>query len=220
MGCSQAVRQWTLNSPFTGSIPVTPAKIEDSFVNTKIDISHVILKTKRLVLRPWKQSDLDDFFEYASVDGVGQMAGWKPHANKEETQNILTRFINHKKTFALDYQGKVIGSLGIELYNEDQFPEFKEKQCRSIGYVLSKDYWGHGLMPEAVKEVIKYLFEVVKLDVILCGHFMSNTRSARVQEKCGFKHYVYSKYETQLSTVEDEEINILTKEDWEKTNQK
>ena len=189
-------------------------------MNTKIDISHVILKTKRLVLRPWKQSDLDDFFEYASVDGVGQMAGWKPHTNKEETQNILTRFINHKKTFALDYQGKVIGSLGIELYNEDQFPELVDKQCRSIGFVLSKDYWGHGLMPEAVNEVIKYLFEVVKLDAILCGHFLSNTRSARVQEKCGFKHYVYSKFETHFGTIEDEEINILTKEDWEKISQK
>ena len=189
-------------------------------MNTKIDISNVILKTERLILRPWRQSDLDDFFEYASVDGVGQMAGWKPHATKEDSQKILDRFVNNKKTFALDYQGKVIGSLGIELYNEELFPEFKDKQCRSIGYVLSKDYWGHGLMPEAVKEVIKYLFEVVNLDVIFCGHFLSNTRSGRVQEKCGFKHYAFTKYETQLGTIEDEETNILIKEDWLKENNK
>lgn len=65
-------------------------------------------------------------------------------------------FIGHKKTFALEYQGKVIGSLGIEQYNEDHFPEFADKKCREIGYVLSKEYWGQGLMPEAVKEVIRY----------------------------------------------------------------
>ena len=92
-------------------------------MNTPIDISNVVLKTERLTLRPWRQSDLEDFFEYASVDGVGQMAGWIPHASLEESQMILNRFINGKKTFALEYHGKVIGSLGIEKYPEDRFPE-------------------------------------------------------------------------------------------------
>ena len=44
-------------------------------MNTKIDISNVILHTERLVLRPWRLSDLEDFYAYASVDGVVQMAG-------------------------------------------------------------------------------------------------------------------------------------------------
>ena len=95
-------------------------------MNAKIDISDVILKTKRLILRPWRQSDLDDFFEYASVDGVGQMAGWRPHADKEDSQTVLDRFVQGKKTFALEYEGKVIGSLGIEEYNEERFPEFAD----------------------------------------------------------------------------------------------
>ena len=43
-------------------------------MNPEIDISNVILKTERLLIRPWRQSDLDDFYSYASVDGVGQMA--------------------------------------------------------------------------------------------------------------------------------------------------
>ena len=46
-------------------------------MNPEIDISNVILKTERLLIRPWRQSDIDDFYSYASVDGVGQMAGWK-----------------------------------------------------------------------------------------------------------------------------------------------
>ena len=183
-------------------------------MNTDIDISKTILKTERLVLRPFKESDLDDFFEYASVDGVGQMAGWPPHKSKEESKAILNHFIEEKKTFALVCNGKVIGSLGIEKYNEKAFPEFQDKKCREIGYVLSKDYWGQGLMPEAVNEAIRFLFEEIGLDVIFCGHFLSNKQSARVQEKCGFRHYSYGVYETRFGTKEDDETNILTKEEW------
>lgn len=68
-------------------------------MNTEIDISYMTLQTKRLTLRPWKQTDLDDFYAYASVDGVGQMAGWKPHDNKEESQTILNMFLEEKKTW-------------------------------------------------------------------------------------------------------------------------
>lgn len=187
-------------------------------MNVDIDISNVILHTGRLILRPWRQEDLDDFYDYASVDGVGQMAGWKPHENKEESQMILNSFIEHKRTFALEYHGKVIGSLGIEEYNEEKFPEIADKKCREIGYVLSKEYWGQGLMPEAVREVIRYLFECVNLDMILCGHFLWNHQSGRVQEKCGFRHYAYGQFETRLGTIEDDEVNILTREQWERDN--
>ena len=183
-------------------------------MNPEIDISNVILKTERLLIRPWRQSDLDDFYSYASVDGVGQMAGWKPHESKEESKIILDMFISHKKTFALEYQGKVIGSVGIEKYNETHFPEFENKKCREIGYVLSKEYWGQGLMPEALKEVIRFLFENANLDVIFCGHFLWNEQSHRVQEKSGFKHYAFDTYETAFGTTEENEVNILKREDW------
>lgn len=183
-------------------------------MNPEIDISNVTLKTERLLIRPWRQSDLDDFYSYASVDGVGQMAGWKPHESKEESKIILDMFISHKKTFALEYQGKVIGSVGIEKYNETHFPEFENKKCREIGYVLSKEYWGQGLMPEALKEVIHFLFENANLDVIFCGHFLWNEQSHRVQEKSGFKHYAFDTYETAFGTTEENEVNILKREDW------
>lgn len=178
-------------------------------MNPEIDISNVILKTERLLIRPWRQSDIDDFYSYASVDGVGQMAGWKPHESKEESKIILDMFISHKKTFALEYQGKVIGSVGIEKYNETHFPEFENKKCREIGYVLSKEYWGQGLMPEALKEVIRFLFENANLDVIFCGHFLWNEQSHRVQEKSGFKHYAFDTYETAFGTTEENEVTIL-----------
>ena len=79
-------------------------------------------------------------------------------------------FIREKKTFAIEYEGKVIGSVGIELYNEDQMPELADKAGREIGFVLSKDHWRRGLMPEAVRGVIKWLFDEGGLYFIVCGH--------------------------------------------------
>lgn len=77
-------------------------------MNAEVDIAGVIIKTERLVLRPFELGGLDDFYEYASVDGVGQMAGWLPHKNKEESLVILNKFIDYKKTFAITYNGKVV----------------------------------------------------------------------------------------------------------------
>ena len=152
---------------------------------------------------------MNDFYEYASVDGVGQMAGWNPHRNVEDSKMILDSFIKHKKTFALEYMGKVIGSLGIEEYSEENYPELDSLQGREIGYVLSKAYWGQGLMPEAVKAVINWLFNEQKLDFIIVGHFDRNVQSRRVVEKCGFQYIKTTKFETRYDTVENSMEYIL-----------
>ena len=183
-------------------------------MNASIDITGITLKTQRLILRPWRQKDLDDFYEYARVDGVGQMAGWLPHENKETTQMVLDSFIAHQKTFALELDGKVIGSLGIENYKEDEFPELDKLQGRSIGYVLSKDYWGRGLMPEAVKAVQKYLFEESGLDFLIVSHYVWNGQSRRVIQKCGFQYLKTIQLQTRYETTEDTLVYLLRKEDW------
>ena len=178
-------------------------------MNKRIDITGVVLTTNRLTLRPWRESDLNDFYEYASVDGVGQMAGWNPHRNVEESKMILSHFIEGKHVFALEHQGKVIGSLGVEEYSEENYPELNALQGREIGYVLSKAYWGQGLMPEAVKAVINWLFSEAKLDFIIVGHFDRNVQSRRVVEKCGFQYIKTTKFETRYDTVENSMEYIL-----------
>lgn len=178
-------------------------------MNKPIDISAVVLQTPRLTLRPWRQTDLEDFYEYARVDGVGQMAGWLPHDSIDVSRTILDSFIKHKKTFAIEFEGKVIGSLGIERYNETNFPELKNLQGRAIGYVLSKDYWGRGLMPEAVKATIAYLFDTVDLDFILISHFQWNRQSARVIEKSGLTYLKTTVHETRFGTRETTLENII-----------
>lgn len=178
-------------------------------MNHPIDISSTVIKTPRLTLRPWKEEDLEDFYAYARVDGVGQRAGWTPHRNIEESRAILSMFIKEKMTFALEYNAKVIGSLGIDEYDEEKLPEFDAMRGREIGYVLSKDYWGQGLMTEAVRAVIDYLFETAGLEFIVCGHFTDNDASRRVQEKCGFEHYKLTRSETRYGAVKDTWLSIL-----------
>ena len=181
-------------------------------MNAKVDITGVKLETERLILREWNLSDLDDFFEYAKNPDVGPRAGWLPHENKEKSLEILNKFIEEKKTFAIVYKenNKVIGSLGIEKYgSEDKLSEFFDYIGREIGYVLSKDYWGKGIMTEVMKAVIRYCFNELNYDFLLCGYFDFNNQSKRVQEKCGFKPYRRLNFETRMGTVEPGVLSLL-----------
>lgn len=181
---------------------------EGLVLNAPVDVSSVFLETPRLFLRPWRQEDLADLYAYAQVDGVGQMAGWKPHESPEESQQILDSFIRHRRTLALEDKqtGHVIGSIGLE----PRGSEFVSGKGygREIGYILSRDYWGRGLMPEAVKAVMDYCFSTLNWDYLLCAHFSWNHQSRRVIEKCGFSYLGEGCYETQLDTIESSRMYI------------
>ena len=173
-----------------------------------IDVTNTRIETPRLILRPWRENDLADFNEYASVDGVGQMAGWLPHKSMEESKMILDMFMADKNTLALELKenGKVIGSIGLE---DIDFPDDRGMQGREVGYALSKTYWGKGLMPEAVKAVIDYCFEKLHYDWLTCGHFVWNTQSCRVVEKCGFRYVRDTIRETRFNTEEPMKLYVL-----------
>ena len=157
-------------------------------MDVPIDISHVTIETERLLLRAWQETDVDDLFEYASEPGVGEMAGWLHHENKAVSQGILRSFIDEKAVFAvvLKSTNKVIGSLGLHPSWANSDEKYQNLKTKEIGYVLSKLYWGQGLMPEAVAAVIRFCFAHYAMDALTCGHFTSNPQSKRVIEKCGF----------------------------------
>jgi len=158
--------------------------------NVEFSIQQVLLETERLILRPWTEADLPDFYAYARVEGVGEAAGWPHHRSMEESRAILQRFIaeGHVLAVVSKQDGKAIGSLGFHDSDLDA-PEFAGKSKKEIGYVLSQEYWGKGLMTEAVRRAIQFCFEDLKLDMVTCSHFMENDRSRRVIEKCGFLYH-------------------------------
>ena len=183
-------------------------------MNADVDVGGVLLRTERLLLRPWGPGDLDDLFAFTSQAAVMKNLGQLPHADREEARAMLARFIAGRNKLALEFGGRAVGSLGIERYAERSYPELTDLSCRELSFMLSPSCWGLGLMTEAVREVLRWLFEEKGLDAVLCGHFVSNARSARVQEKCGFVHFAYRKYMTKWGTEEEDELNILTREEW------
>lgn len=165
------------------------------------------LITKRLILRAWEETDVNDLYEYAKSELVGPSAGWGVHKNKEESKEILKMFILNGDTYAivLKRENKVVGSIG--LHNRKSDLNIIELVHKDIGYVLNPNYWGRGIMPEAVSCLLKYGFNDLNLDLVSCSHFDFNNKSKRVIEKCGFK-YKFQKKE-KLKFLEDKEVTTL-----------
>jgi len=155
-----------------------------------IDVSGTVLETDRLILRPFRETDLEDLYAYASVEGVGESAGWPHHTSMETSRRVLDSFIRGHNIFAIVWKetGRVIGSLGLHESWTAEKPEYRGLRCVDVGYVLAKAFWGRGLMPEAVRRVIRYGFEECCLDALTVCHFEENDRSRRVIEKCGFRY--------------------------------
>lgn len=151
------------------------------------------LETERLILRPWKASDVEDLYAYAKSDLVGPNAGWPPHQSIEESEKIIQQFIKDECVYAIELrkENKVIGGIGIHNRQPDEDLDYLKQ--REIGYVLNPDYWGNGYVPEATKRLIKFGFEELKLDLVWCGHYSDNFKSKRVNEKCGFKFHFKKK---------------------------
>ena len=143
------------------------------------------LQTPRLLLRGWRESDVDDLFAYCRHPQVGPAAGWPPHEDKGTSRNVLWKFMESGDVWALvDRQSRrVIGSVGLA---EDR--RRSNPGCRELGYALSAEHWGRGLMTEAAQAVLRYAFQTLRLEMVSIYHYAFNERSRRVIEKCGF-HY-------------------------------
>ena len=184
-------------------------------INAQINISNVILETDRLILRAWEITDLDDFFEYASVEGVGEKAGWEHHKSKDKSLEILKMFIEEKKVFAivLKENQKVIGSIGIEELSEELDKDLDNLLGRELGYVLNKDYWNKGIMKEAVSKVVDYCFNTLKLNFLMASYFNHNIVSKKVLEKLNFKFYKDIIIETRYNNIKEKSTLMLLKND-------
>jgi ribosomal-protein-alanine N-acetyltransferase len=186
-------------------------------MDKQIDISEIYLETERLVLRPFYEDDLKDFYEYARVPGVGEMAGWPHHESIEVSKRVLNSFIEEKEVFALQHKetGKIIGSLGLHYSWANDDPKYASMVSKEIGYVLSRDYWGQGFMPEAVKAVIAFCFKDLGCEILTCGHFSTNGQSKRVIEKCGFKFEKQGVFHSKQLGEDYEDMKyVLLRSDW------
>ncbi len=147
------------------------------------------LYTERLLLRPWEEADAESLYEYAKDDRVGPAAGWPPHTSVENSREIIRMVLSAPETYAvcLKEDNKAIGSIGLLIGDRSNIglPDTEGE----IGYWIGVPFWGLGLIPEAVRAVIRHALDDLKLEALWCGYFDGNEKSKRVQEKCGFVYH-------------------------------
>ncbi|MDO4555385.1 MAG: GNAT family N-acetyltransferase [Lachnospiraceae bacterium] len=176
--------------------------------------------TKRLVLRPWIESDAESLYQYAKNPNVGPIAGWPVHTSIENSRDIIRNVLAVSETYAvcLKEDNIAIGSIGLIIGNASNIvlPDNEGE----LGYWIGEPFWGQGLIPEACEVLIRHAFEDLKLECLWCGYFDGNEKSKRVQEKCGFLYHHTNK-DIRWALMDDirtEHITCLTKECWRRKN--
>ena len=117
------------------------------------------LKTERLILRRWEDNDAESLFEYAKDPDVVPIAGWPAHQRIEESRDVIKNVFNGKEAYAicLKTDNIAIGAIELKLNGHTDMTE-QDDECE-LGYWLGKPFWGQGIVPEAVKEMLRYAFE-------------------------------------------------------------
>lgn len=174
------------------------------------------LRTERLLLRPWKETDAESLYEYAKDPEVGPIAGWPPHKNIEESMDVIRNVFNGAECYAICERGsdKAIGAVELKLNGHTDMTE-QADECE-LGYWLGKPFWGRGYMPEAAGELIRHGFEDLNMSTIWCGYYDGNYKSKRVQEKLGFiYHHTCEEVPVPLlKEIRTGHTNYLTKKQW------
>ena len=190
-------------------------------------VTGTILETKRLILRPWKESDAPALFEIAKDPLVGPSSGWIPHESVAYSLTIIRNIYMKRTVFAIvpkeglyDCMGNPVPA-GIPIGNvtlamgPNKARGTKENQAE-LGYWLGSRYWHLGLATEAAFELICYGFRNLNLDQIWCAYYKGNTKSRRVMKHLGFywHHTIKNSYNPMLKTSQTEYYNCLTRDDF------
>jgi len=148
-----------------------------------------MLETERLIMRPWQDSDAASLYKYASDDRVGPIAGWPVHQSEEESLEIIRTVFSHPEVYAvtLKEDNVAIGMVGLLIGKDSNFDIAANEA--EVAYWIGVPFWGKGLIPEAVKELVRHAFEDLKMAALWCGYFAENEQSFKAQAKCGFKHH-------------------------------
>jgi len=180
------------------------------------------LQTKRLILRDWQENDAESLYKYAQNPNIGPIAGWQPHTSIENSREIIKKVLSAGETYAivLKQTGEAIGSIGLMTSkNEINTAEMAESEAE-IGYWIGEPFWGQGLIPEAVCELLRYAFENLGLTAVWCGYYDGNEKSKRVQEKCGFvyHHTEYNKPAPLMNDVRTAHYTKFLRKNWKNTS--
>ena len=155
------------------------------------NLGPIELETKRLFLRRFVVEDAKAMFEnWASDSENVRYVTWDPHPHPQVTQASIERWLRHyqeENTYKWAICKKedtkqVIGDISVV----SQDPQ---KEICEVGYILGKNFWGQGIMTEALKAVLHFLLLEVGFKEVQAKYVSLNPASGRVMEKAGM-HYL------------------------------
>ncbi len=134
-------------------------------------------------LRPWTKDDLESLFKHACNENITKFMSDGFPNTKDKCKRFLEFATDNDSIlyFAIDINSQAVGGIGVS-----PGTDIKRKNAE-LGYWISEDYWGQGIMTNAIKEIIKIAFNRYDIDRIYAAPFESNTASHRILEKNGFK---------------------------------
>ena len=137
-----------------------------------------------ITLRKWCESDEETLAKYANNNDIARfLTDAFPHPYSLDDAKVFISSVkdeNPTKCFAIDLNGEAIGSIGIHPQSD------VHRRNAEIGYFLAEKFWGQGIMPEAIRQIVKYGFETFDITRIYARPFGHNLKSQRVLEKAGF----------------------------------
>lgn len=146
------------------------------------------LETDRLILRPLRMRDAQDLYDYARDPEVSRHVLWDTHRNISQSRQFLRAAIAQYRrglpgSFAITLRdsGRMIGTIGFMWINTDYY-------SAEVGYSLSRDYWNQGIMTEALRAVVAFGFDSLRLNRIEAQHETSNPASGRVMAHVGMRY--------------------------------
>ena len=148
-----------------------------------------VVETSRLVLRPFVREDAQAMFDnWASDPAVTKFLSWPTYRSVEDAHSILNVWLEsyekpdfYQWAIVLKELNQPIGSISV--VNSDDRVDMVE-----IGYCIGRNWWGRGIMPEALSAVMVYLFDEVGMQRIEAGHDPDNPASGAVLRKCGLQY--------------------------------
>lgn len=176
------------------------------------------LKTERLIIRPIKESDLDDFYEYRSDPKVCEFQGYQPILKESAKEYIRAlqglEFGNAGEWVQVGIElksgGKMIGDIGLK-------PEKHEPRIVEFGISFSTKHQQKGFAKEALIKIFSYLFEEKNVHRIIGIMDVNNLRMIGLIENLGFRregNFIESFWDEEKKVWCDEFLYAMLKKDW------
>jgi RimJ/RimL family protein N-acetyltransferase len=153
------------------------------------ELAKSIIGTRRLILRPLRESDAAAIFALFNDWNVVRWLSSPPWPyTRADADNFVHAALNPadetaETAFAITLQDRLIGTIGLRARPASNL---QSNAGLNVGYWLGTPYWRHGYMTEALRALVNHVFALSGDDALYCGAFAENRGSLRVQEKAGF----------------------------------